>query len=331
MTRNKLLALAGMAVAALLVASCGDDDGGRANDQQRITVMLNWTPNAHHAGIYAAKAEGWYEEAGLDVSIVEPAQAGVEQAVAGGAAAIGLAQAESLLPALAAGVPVVSVASMLPVNDSVLMGTSDITRPKDLEGKRYGGFGGALETELISRLVSCDGGDPSKVEFVDVGNVDYLAGLEQGRFDVVWVFEGWDALRATEVEGADVGLIRFRDYADCIPNWYTPLILASESTIDQDPDMVSAFLEATARGYDLAAEDPGKAADLLLQQVPELDPALVEASVAYYAPKFAEGGTWGAQDLPTWTAFEQFLQDAGLLTTPVDPASGFTTRFIDEG
>jgi len=263
------------------------------------------------------------------VSIIEPADAGVEQAVAGGAATIGLAQAESLLPARAAGVPVVSVASMLPVNDSVLMGTPDITRPKDLEGKRYAGFGGALETELISRLVTCDGGDPSKVEFVDVGNVDYLAGIQQGRFDAVWVFEGWDALRAKEVEGADVGLIRFRDYEDCIPNWYTPLILASESTIQKDPDTVSAFLAATAKGYALVADDPAKGADLLLKEVPELDPALVKPSVAYYAPKFAEGGTWGAQDLATWTAFEQFLEQAGLLTTSVDPGSAFTTRFTD--
>jgi ABC-type nitrate/sulfonate/bicarbonate transport system substrate-binding protein len=263
------------------------------------------------------------------VKIIEPADAGVEQAVASGAATIGLAQAESLLPARAAGVPVVSIASVLPVNDSVLMGTPDITRPKDLEGKRYGGFGGALETELISRLVACDGGDPSKVEFVDVGNVDYLAGLQQGRFDVVWVFEGWDALRASQVEGVDVGLIRFRDFEQCIPNWYTPLVLASESTIEKDPDVLSAFIDATAKGYQLAASDPATAADLMLQQVPELDPALVKASVAYYAPRFAEGGRWGAQDLATWTAFEQFLEQSGLLTKPVDPSTAFTTRFTD--
>jgi ABC-type nitrate/sulfonate/bicarbonate transport system substrate-binding protein len=320
--RSRWLVAAALSATSLALSACGDDEADGA--LRSVTVMLNWTPNAHHAGIYAAEALGWYEDAGLDVTIVEPAQAGVEQAVAGGAATIGLAQAESLLPARAAGVPVVSVASVLPVNDSVLMGVPGLTRPRDLEGKRYGGFGGALEVELISRLVACDGGDPSAVEFVDVGNVDYLAGLEQGRFDVVWVFEGWDALRATEVVGADVSLLRFRDHLDCIPNWYTPLVLASESTVANDPDVVSAFLGATARGYELVAADPSQAAELLLQEVPELDPALVKASVAYYAPRFAEGGAWGRQDLATWAGFADFLTDAGLLTDPVDPAAAFT-------
>jgi ABC-type nitrate/sulfonate/bicarbonate transport system substrate-binding protein len=329
MIARRLLALP-VALAVALLVACGGDDGGGSTEQRPVTLMLNWTPNAHHAGIYAAQAEGWYAEAGLDVTIVEPAGTGVEQAVAGGAATIGLAQAESLLPARAAGVPVVSVATLLPVNDSVLMGVPGITRPRDLEGKRYGGFGGALEVELVSRLVECDGGDPSTVEFVDVGNVDYLAGLQQDVFDVVWVFEGWDALRAAEVEGAEVSLVRFRDHLDCIPNWYTPLVLASEDTVADDPDVVSAFLTATARGYALAAEDPDRAAELLLEEVPELDPALVGASVRYYAPLFAEGGAWGRQDLATWTSFAALLDGAGLLAAPVDPATAFTTAFTDE-
>jgi ABC-type nitrate/sulfonate/bicarbonate transport system substrate-binding protein len=323
--RRPLGVLAGLVVAALTGAACGDDGGGGSRS---LTVMLNWTPNAHHVGIYAAEAEGWFDEAGLDLTIVEPAQSGVEQAVAGGAATIGLAQAESLLPARAAGVPVVSVASVLPVNDSVLMGRPGITRPRDLEGKRYGGFGGALEVELIGRLVACDGGDPDAVEYVDVGNVDYLAGLEQGRFDVVWVFEGWDALRAREVEGADVALIRFRDHLDCIPDWYTPLVLAAEATIEEDPDVVSTFLDVAARGYELAAAEPERAADLLLAEVPELDPALVRASVAYYAPRFTEGGEWGRQDAETWQSFATFLTEAGLLTEPVDATSAFTTELL---
>ncbi|MES4792467.1 MAG: myristoyl transferase, partial [Chloroflexota bacterium] len=85
------------------------------------------------------------------------------------------------------------------------------------EGKTYGGFGGVLERQLISELVKCDGGDPSKVKFVEVGNVDYLAGMESGRFDFVWVFEAWDVLRAREVEGKDVGSLKFIDYTKCIP------------------------------------------------------------------------------------------------------------------
>jgi ABC-type nitrate/sulfonate/bicarbonate transport system substrate-binding protein len=335
--------LAGLAVlvGVLVLAACGggggrpeatgSSDAGGSADARPLTLMLNWTPNAHHVGIYAAQAQGWYADAGLDVTIVEPADAGVEQAVAAGAAQIGLAQAESLLPARAAGVPVVSVATVLPVNDSALfaLAADGITRPRDLEGTRYGGFGGALEAEIISRLVACDGGDPSAVQLVTLGNVDYLAGMQADQFDVAWVFSGWDVLRASQVEGVEVTQIRFADWAQCLPNWYTPLVLASEQTLSENPDLVRDFLAATSRGYDLAAEDPALAARLLTEQVPELDPALVQASVAYYAPLFRlPGRPWGVQDEATWVEFADVLTEAGGLATPVDGASAFTDAML---
>jgi ABC-type nitrate/sulfonate/bicarbonate transport system substrate-binding protein len=329
-------------VGALVLAACGGggtaaptpgggSSGGSDSDARRMTLMLNWTPNAHHVGIYAAQALGWYADEGIDLTVVEPADAGVEQAVASGAAQVGLAQAESLLPARAAGVPVVSVAAVLPVNDSALfaLASDGITRPRDLEGKRYGGFGGALETEIVSRLVACDGGDPAAVEFVTLGNVDYLAGMQADQFDVAWVFSGWDALRAEQVEGVDVTQIRLADWQQCLPNWYTPLVLTSSSTLADDPDLVRDFLAVTARGYDLARDDPEQAAALLSAQVPELDPVLVQASVDYYAPLFATPGEpWGRQDEATWVSFADLLSQAGVLSEPVDGASAYTDELL---
>ena len=315
-----LLVLAVVSVLGLAACSSSSADDG-PEDSQPVTLMLNWTPNAHHVGIYVAEAKGWYDKAGIDLTVIEPAQSGVEQAVASGAAQLGMAQAESLLPARAAGVPVVSVATVLPVNDSSLfaLASDGIDRPKDLEGKRYGGFGGALETEIISRLVTCDGGDPGLVDFVNLGNVDYLAGLEADQFDVAWVFSGWDALRASEIEGAEISEIRFADWLDCIPNWYTPLFLTSEGELSGDPELVRDFLAATTRGYDYAVEYPDEAASLLTEQVPELDEALVEAAVRYYAPLFrADGQQWGTQESDTWKRFADFLADAGMLQTESD-------------
>lgn len=333
MTRARALAtLLALLLVAGLAAACGsDDDGegssGSAEDLDQVTLMLNWTPNAQHGGVYLAEAEGLYEEAGLDVEIVEPGQEGSDVAVGSGAADFGISQAESLLPAREQGVPVVSLATLFPVNDSTLMalGSSGIEEPGDLEGQTYGGFGGALETELISRLVECDGGDPDAVEHVEVGNVDYLAGLEQDRFDFVWVFEGWDALRAREVEDADISTIPFRDHQDCIPNWYTPIVIAGEDLLADDPDLVEAFMAATAEGYARAEEDPEAAADALLAAAPELDEELVRASAAYHAPLFTEGGgPWGEQDEEVWAEFEAFLRDAGLTTEAVDVQDAFT-------
>lgn len=295
-----------------------------------VTLMLNWTPNSQHAGIYLAAANGWYEEVGLDLTIVEPAAAGADQVVGTGGAEFGISQAESLLPARAAGIPIVSIATILPNNDSSFMALaqSGIQRPRDFQGKVYGGYGGALETELLRTLVACDGGDPEKIQMVEVGNIDYLAGMEQGRFDYVWVFEGWDVLRAREMEGLDINSVTFVDWLDCIPNWYTPLFIASESMIADHPDTVRAFLAATAQGYAAAIADSGVAADALLAAAPELDPTLVRASAEYHAPKFVGEAPWGSQDLEVWRHFADFLVTAGLLETAIDPAAAFTNDFL---
>jgi ABC-type nitrate/sulfonate/bicarbonate transport system substrate-binding protein len=334
MRKVVLLVVAGLVLAACGASGPGGEPSSSAAALRPVTLMLNWTPNAHHVGIYAALAQGWYADTGIDLTVVEPAESGVEQAVAGGAAQIGLAQAESLLPAQAAGVPVVSVAAVLPVNDSALfsLASAGIERPRDLEGTRYGGYGGALETEIISRLVRCDGGDPQAVEFVTLGNVDYLAGMQASRFDTAWVYSGWDALRAAQVEDVPVAQIRFADWQDCIPNWYTPLVLTSQSLASSDPQLVRDVLAVTARGYALAERDPATAAGLLAEQVPELDPALVTASVDYYAQRWrADDEPWGHQDEATWVAFADFLTDSGVSERPLDGRTAFTNEFVPGG
>lgn len=327
----KLRALALVLLASVLpmaALSCGDDDDGGL---QEVTLMLNWTPNTHHNGIYAAIEKGWYKDAGLKVKIVEPAAGGVEQVVAAGNADFGISVQESVIPARAEGVPVVSIGTIIQHNDSSLMMLSSegVKRPKDLAGKTYGGFGGALETALIKQLVSCDGGDASKVKFVEVGNVDYLVGMEQDRFDFAWVFESWDVIRARDVEKTPVSTLLFIDYLKCIPDWYTPLFITSEKMAKEHPETVRKFMEATAKGYDYAISNPGEAGQALLKGAPELDKDLVAKSSAYMATHFVDKGRpWGQQDLDVWEKFEKFLREAGLSTKQVDVKAAFTNEFL---
>ncbi len=330
---TRRLAVTLLALVLVAVACGGDEPDAQPTEPPRteLTVMLNWVPNAHHAGIYLARERGYYADEGLDITIIEPAfDIGVEAAVAAGQADIGLAQAESLLPARAAGVDVAAVATILPSNDSVLMGLAEdgIERPADLEGATYGGFGGALETELISRLVACDGGDPAEVEFVEVGNVDYVPGMQQDRFDVAWVFSGWDRIRADDVLGVEVSEIRFDEFLDCIPDWYTPLVLASSERVAEGDDRIAGFLAATARGYTDVAADPAAGAEAMIGDVPELDAELIEVAVGYYADRFLVDGEWGVMDEAVWDEFATFLVDAGLLEGEIDPGAAWTNDLL---
>jgi ABC-type nitrate/sulfonate/bicarbonate transport system substrate-binding protein len=336
---QRLLGVAAVIVVLGALAACSSDDGGDApsggeeSGGQPVTLVLDWTPNTNHAGIYVAQAEGYYDEAGLDVEIIQPGESGSLPALGSGQADFALTVQEQLIPARAEDVPAVAVAAVLQHNTSslVALGEEGIESPADLVGKRYGGFGGQLETELVQSLVACDGGDPTGVEFVEVGNVDYRVGLEQDFYDFVWIFDGWDGIRLGEVEGVDVTTLPFRDYEDCIPDWYTPMIATTEELVADDPDTVAAFVEATARGYEYAIGHPDEAAAILLEAAPELDADLVEASMAYLADQFlADAPQWGWQEEQVWVDFEAFLRRSGLVTEQIDVADAFTNEFLPE-
>jgi ABC-type nitrate/sulfonate/bicarbonate transport system substrate-binding protein len=329
-TMKRNLTMVWLAIGVLVVGACG---GAKpASDGSRdVTVMLDWTPNTNHAGMYLAEAKGWYRDAGLNVKIIQPGEGGSLQSLGTGKADFAVSTQEEVIPARANAVPVVAVASIIQHNTSSLisLASEGITRPRDLMGKRYGGFGGPLERALVESLVKCDGGDPAAVQFVEVGNVDYAVGLTRDRFDFAWVFDGWDVIRLRDAEHLDLARIPFADHTDCIPDWYTPLIATNEKMIAKSPKTVTAFLAATRRGYELAMESPDEAASTLLKAAPELDQSLVKASAAYLAGRYAaDPKEWGRQQEETWTRFAAFLTTAGLVKGKVDVGSAFTNEFL---
>ena len=321
MTIRRILLVVILAVG---VAGCGSTDDPT---RRSVTVVLDWTPNTNHSGVYLAKRDGLYDQAGLDVSIVEPDQAGgVAQLVAGNAS-FAFSYAEQVLPAREQGTPVVSIATVLTTNTSSLVSPADrgITRPRDLAGKTYGTFGGAIEEPLVKALVRCDGGDADRVKFVDVGNADYSVGFRKRAYDAVWVFDGWDVIRLRDIAKTAVTTIPFRDHLDCIPDWYTPVLVATEKTLTQDPALVKTFLAATAEGYQAAAAHPADAAAALIDAVPEADRDLVAASTRFLSSFYLDAaGNWGRQDPVVWERFDAFLRRTGILTKPASISSAFT-------
>lgn len=333
---SRLTALAALGCAALLVIGCagGNDPGGGGADTGRrhVRVMLDWTPNTNHAGMYLAKAEGYYRRAGLDVDIVEPgATSDPNQAVGAGTVDFGVSAAEQLVPARAEGVPVVSIAAIIQHNTSSLisLASSGITRPRDLAGHTYGAYGATFEKALIDALVSCDGGDPAKVRFTQVGDSDYRQGLTSGHFDTVWVFDAWDVIRLADIDGLDLDRISFADHLDCIPDWYTPIIVTSESHVTEDPELVAKFTAATAHGYRDAMASPRKAAAALLAGADGLDPELVTRSMKFLSTRYAaDPMRWGHQDTSVWDRFVTFLEHHDIVGKGFDVDAAFTNRFL---
>ena len=337
--KNRTLAAASAGALTLALAACSQDaqpesTSAAGESAVPLTVVLDWTPNTNHSGLYLALENGWYEDAGLDVTVIEPGETSGLQLVAAGQADVAYSVAEGLLPARAAGADVVSVATVIEHNTSSLisLGEDGIERPRDLERKRYGSYGSQLETAIISAMVACDGGDPELVEHVPLVSADFRIGLTEDQFDAAWVFDAWDTIRLGEVDGMDVTTLAFRDWFDCIPDWYTPLLATSADLIEEDPATVRAFVETTARGYAAAMEDPEAAADALLAAAPELDEELVRASAAWLADEYAEtADTWGVQDAQVWDEFSGWLTEGGMLDGDPRVDAAWTNEFLPAG
>lgn len=331
-SRRGIIIAAAFLAAITSVVGCGGADA--PTSPRRVTVVLDWTPNTNHSGVYLAKQAGIYDAAGLEVEIIEPGEAGGLPQLAAGNAHFAFSYAEQLLPARAQGAGVVSIATVLTTNTSSLVAPADrrIQRPRDLAGKIYGTYGGSIERPLIEALVRCDGGDPGQVQFVDVGNVDYRVGFTKGMIDVVWAFDGWDVIRLREIQKTPISTIPFREHLDCIPDWYTPIITTSDDLIGRDPELVRDFLAATAAGYTRAAADPLAAADALVDAIPESDRELVTASARFLTPFYIQPGkSWGHQDAAVWKRFDRFLRTNGIVTRPDAVTAAFTNAFLPTG
>ncbi|HNT06073.1 MAG TPA: ABC transporter substrate-binding protein, partial [Anaerolineae bacterium] len=294
------------------------------------TLTLDWVPNTNHTGFYVALEKGWYREEGIDLTIQVPSDpAAALKQVAYGNTEFGVSFQEEVTIARANDIPVVSIAAMIQHNTSAFASLvqTGIRRPKDLEGKTYASWGMAIERPILGKLMACDGGDPDKVEFVDVG-FDVFPAVIGGRADVAWIFLGWDGVQA-QLMGKELNVLPLQ--GSCVPDYYTPVIIAGESTLASKPDLVRRFLAATARGYDYAIDHPTESAEILLRATPESTPELIRASQAWLSSRYQDDAPrWGVQRLEVWREFAQFMLDSQLIPKAIDPAAAFSNEYLPQ-
>jgi ABC-type nitrate/sulfonate/bicarbonate transport system substrate-binding protein len=250
--------------------------------------------------------------------------------VASGAADFGISFQESVTLARADNVPIVSIAAVLQHNTSGFASLADlnVSSPADFEGLRYGSFGSPFESPTLQVLMQSVGGDFSKLKMVEIGFNDPLALLSQKEIDIAWIFYGWQGLMAQQ-QGIDLNVVMMEDYFDVIPDYYTPLVIASEETIAGKPEGVKAFLKALSSGYDFTIHNPDEASATLLNAAPELDGELVKTSQSWLAGYYqAEAPRWGEQKQGIWQDYIDWEVQYGILKSPISAADAFTNEFL---
>ena len=326
-------------IAGMLAAAAGTCMGTvsvSAQETAQITVCLDWTPNTNHTGLYAAAALGYYEEAGLDVTIVQPPENGAPLMCASGQAQFAIDAQDTLAAAFDMDEPlaVTAVAAMIQHNTSGIISRAGdgIDSPKGLEGKVYSTWESPVELAMLEYVMEQDGGDFSKVKLIPNDITDEPAALTAHQTDAVWIFYGWSGINA-EVEGVDTDYWAFGDLSPEL-DYYTPILIANNDFLEQNPDTAKAFLAATAKGYEYAVENPQEAADMLIagDSTGSLADAqeLVYQSQEWLSGKYIEDAPrWGEFDPGRWDGFYTWLYEKGLTAHDLT-GIGYTNDYLPE-
>ncbi|AJC81385.1 NMT1/THI5 like domain-containing protein [Rhizobium etli bv. phaseoli str. IE4803] len=282
----------------------------------KVRIALDWTPNTNHIGIYVAKAKGFYAAAGLDVEILPFTDTSAGTLVSNGVADFGISSEIEAMTQRAGGGDVKMVYGVVQTETARLIykgGRDDIKRPKDLDGKTYGGFGGTWESALVSAMIRNDGGT-GDVKTVTLGTSAYEA-LDNGSIDFTLEIYTWEGI-AAELENRKIGRFHYSDYG--IPDEQTTVIVSSDAYLSASREHARAFIQATRQGYAYSVDHPDEACELLISNSngalmnTELVKASQKALIDGHFLK-SEAGVIGTIDPAKADAIGAFLLENGIL------------------
>lgn len=307
-----------------------------AKELTKITFCLDWTPNTNHTGLYVAQQKGFFEEAGLEVEIVQPPEDGAVLMCAAGQAQFAVGYQDSFAAALdqVEDYGVSAIAAMVQHNTSGIVSRKGdgIDSPKGLEGKTYSSWESPIEIAMLKHVMEKDGGDFEQLKLIPNTITDEPAALEAHQTDAIWIYYGWGGLNA-ELNNVEVDYWNFADI-DAVLDYYTPVILGNDEFMEANPDVTKAFLEATKKGYEYAIENPEDAADMLIagDTTGSLKGSeeLVYASQKWLNEQYiADADRWGYIDPARWDAFYGWLYENELCTNDLT-GKGYTNDYLPE-
>jgi putative hydroxymethylpyrimidine transport system substrate-binding protein len=318
-------------VVAVLAAGCGEkEDVLEPAGSKRVELMLDYFPNADHAGIYAAQAGGHFEQAGLAVEIRQPPDpaAPIKQ-VAAGRVDLAISYEPEVLRARDQGLRVISVGAIVrePLTSIISLPEAKIDTPRDLRGKTVGTAGIDYQSAYLRTILQEAGVPAGSVKERNVG-FSLTPALLTGRVDAVlgafWNYEGTDL----RLRGKRPRIIRMDEAG--VPAYNELVLVANEDALERDGDKIRAFIGALSRGTRDLRRDPDEAIEGLLDANPDLDPELQRAVVDVTLPLFlpARGKPFAWQDPQQWDAFAAWMHDNELLENAPDARGAFENGLL---
>jgi putative hydroxymethylpyrimidine transport system substrate-binding protein len=329
---NRLKVALSILVAALALSACGEREETATGpaQPQKLNLILDYLPNADHAGIYAAQASGEFEKAGIELSITTPSDpAAPVKLLSAGRADLAISYEPELLLARDQGLKIVSIAALVqkPLTSVIALEGSGVGSIADLSGKTVGTAGIPYQDAYLDTLLKAANVDPDSVKRVNVGfnlTPAMLSGKVDATLGAFWNVEGVELQRRKR----NPTIIRVEKAG--LPTYNELVIVAREQFIRERGPLVRRFLQALARGQEAVRRDPKAAATTLAKSNRDLKRATVEAQIRATLPVFFPSDDdlpFGFQDIREWAKFGAYMLEQKQITRPADPTS-LTNEFL---
>ena len=315
----------------IMLSACGKETADKASGSdeklQKVSLMLDWYPNAVHSFLFAAKEKGYFKEQGLDVDIQMPADTNDPlRLVAADKIDMAISYQPEVLVARGENIPVQSIAALVrhPLNQLMVAADSPIQSPKDLPGKTIGYPTIPLDEAIIQTMVKADGGDEKKVKMVDVG-WDLIPAMATKKIDaLIGGYINHEKL-LLEKEGHPIRTLNPADYG--VPDYYELVLVASEKGLKEKNDVYKKFIAAITKGQKFVADHPEEGLSILMKHEDKTSPLeedIETKSLEILLPLMdAKEKPFGYQDPETWEKAAQWLKTTKMINQEVNAKDAF--------
>ncbi len=305
---------------------------GALNKRTSVTLVLDFIPNAVHAGIYRAIAAGYYAMENIDLHVIQPTSTSETlKLIDAGRAQFGLADGIDVADEIATGhdAKAIMAITQLPLGAPIALASEHLTSPAQLQGKTVGITGVPSDTAVLDTVVRGAGGDPAKVHVVNVG-FDGAKALVAGRIAAFLGYWPADGVELA-VNGHPVTSFKLDRYGG--PAYPGLVAFTDRSLTHSNPGLVRAFVAATVYGYADTLKDPRRSLHDLLRLNPDLQPRLAKASLNEYLPLFDDHGRVGFGMLrrSELAALSAWMVSHRLIRAPIPPSRFGTNQFLPSG
>lgn len=294
----------------LVLTGCSSSE----SELTSVTVMLDYTPNTNHIGVYNAIEEGYYTEVGLDVEVIQVTDVSVETVVAQNEAQFGFSYQENVSMAIDQGMPIQSIYGVYNQNTSGIMYRSETDITKD--ELTYCGWGSDVEAAIINYIADFT----NKTINITNSSLGFSNTPVSAGCDIFWEYEGW-ATEEAKINNIAYEYIPITEFGI---DFYSPVIISNDEVSDE---VKTDFITATNKGYMYASTNPDESVANFMSQNPDVNEELITNSLAVLAPSF---NSTGKQEETIWKNFSQFLIDEEIVSSEFDYTNAYTNEFIKE-